>query len=234
MDDPRERYRELLAQSLAADDPTGWFERLYAEARAGEAEVPWDRQAPHPLLIPWAQAGGSAGSAGASGASLTGAGRRALVVGCGLGDDAELVRALGYHTVAFDVSEAAIEAARERHPDTTVEYVVADLFKPPVGWHRGFDLVVEVYTVQALPIGYRQRAIEQIGRFTAGSLVVVAAAREEHEPLEEVPPWPLTRDELESFTRTGLEVVRVELLETRPGNPVWRAEFTRPAATAAP
>lgn len=191
------------------EDPTAWFDRLYTDAQAGRAVVPWDRHAPHPLLAGWAR-------------SHTGGGGRALVVGCGAGDDAELVAALGFDTVAFDISPAAIRAARERYPSSKVDYLVAGLFYPPPAWRCAFDLVVEVYTVQALPWGFHDRTIDAITSFVRGTLVVVAFARPDDEPLGDQPPWPLTRAEIDSFARNGLQPVSVELMESR----WWLAEFT--------
>jgi hypothetical protein len=66
----------LAARSIDAGDPTGWFNRLYAAGEAGEVPMPWDRATPHPLLAEWAESRKPAG-----------AGRRAIVVGCGLGAD---------------------------------------------------------------------------------------------------------------------------------------------------
>src|SRR5687768_3402693 len=40
------------------EDPTAWFERLYAEADIGTALVPWERSGPRLLLVQWAEAGG--------------------------------------------------------------------------------------------------------------------------------------------------------------------------------
>jgi hypothetical protein len=40
----------LAAASLAAGDPTGWFDRLHAAGAAGRVPVPWSRRYPHPLL----------------------------------------------------------------------------------------------------------------------------------------------------------------------------------------
>lgn len=48
---PDTQARHFAAEPLAADDPTSWFERLYASAAGGEAVVPWDRGAPHRLLV---------------------------------------------------------------------------------------------------------------------------------------------------------------------------------------
>ena len=118
--DPDAKARGLAAESIGAGDPTGWFERLYAGAEAGEEVVPWDRGSPHRFLVQWAEA-----------RRLSGGGRRALVVGCGLGDDAEYVAGRGFGTVAFDISASAIRAARRRYPDSAVHYVTADLLDPP-------------------------------------------------------------------------------------------------------
>ena len=74
--DPDEDARRLSGEALRDGDPTGWFERLYADAAQGQAIVPWDRRAPHPLLVEWI-------------AQPTDTSRcLTLVVGSGLGDDA--------------------------------------------------------------------------------------------------------------------------------------------------
>jgi SAM-dependent methyltransferase len=204
----------------AADaDPTGWFEPLYAAAEAGEAVVPWDRGGPSPLLVEWTAA-----------RAPEGRGARAVVVGCGLGDDAEHVAGLGFRTIAFDIAPTAIRGARRRFPGSRVEYVVADLLDPPADWHRAFDLVVESITVQALPDPPRPVAIANVASLVApgGTLLVLAAAREQHEPANG-PPWPLTRAEVESFATGGVEAVRIEDLRhmPEPWERRWRAEFRR-------
>jgi SAM-dependent methyltransferase len=204
-----------------AADPTGWFEPLYAAAERGETEVPWDRGAPNPLLVEWTGEHAPSGD-----------GRRAIVVGSGLGDDAEHVGGLGFQTIAFDISPTAVRSARRRFPDSPVEYVVADLLDAPPAWRRDFDLVVENITVQALPAGVRPRAIAAISGLVApgGTLLVVSGARDADEEVDG-PPWPLTRAEVESFAGDGLEEVRIEELP-RPFGPwarSWRGEFTRPA-----
>ena len=108
--DPEETLRQLAAESLAADDPTGWFERAYAAGEDGTAVVPWDLRTPNRLLVEWAER-----------RDLKGAARSALVVGCGMGRDAEYVARLGFDTVAFDVAETAVRVARRRYPDGPVE-----------------------------------------------------------------------------------------------------------------
>lgn len=208
--DPDEQTRRIAAESLATDDPTGWFERLYSAASDGKAIVPWDRGAPHRLLVDWAH-------------GLDGAGGRALVVGSGLGEDAELIAGLGFDTVAFDVSETAIRITRERFPDSRVRYLTADLLAPPADWWAAFDLVVESLTVQSLPDPPRAQAIANVARMVApgGTLLVIAAAREPDEPAP-APPWPLTRAEIDAFASGDLEPVRIERIDGR-----WRVELRR-------
>jgi len=220
-EDPDELVYQLAAESIAADDPTGWFERLYVAATDDASVVPWDRGLPHPMLVEWVAA-----------KRLTGAGRRALVVGCGLGADAEYVAGLGYDTTAFDVSETAVRIARDRFPGSPVRYLAADLLDPPAAWREAFALVVESYTVQSLPESAHRRAIGQLTRLVArgGTLIVIAAGREAAEPVPQGPPWPLTDAEIAAFAADGLQPVRVEdIADPRaPMRRRWRAEFHRP------
>ena len=136
LDGSRAFARRLAADSIASGDDTGWFETLYAAAEHGTATVPWADLAPNQGL-----ASALAGVCG---------GGRAIVIGCGLGDDAGHVASLGFATVAFDVSPTAVDAAQRRFPRSTVEYVTADLLSPPHSWAGAFDLVVEVFTLQVL------------------------------------------------------------------------------------
>jgi hypothetical protein len=213
--DPDEHARRLAADG----DPLGWFERLYVQVQEGAAVAPWDRGGPHPLLAEWAEARG-----------LDGAGRRALVVGAGLGADAEYIAGHGFDTAAFDIAETAVRIARERFPASPVEYRVADLLAPPEEWRRAFDLVFESLTVQSMPPALHADAIAAVAGLVApgGTLLVVSTARDEDDAAG-APPWPLTRVEIDAFATDGVEPVQIEELRD-PGAPRrWRAEYRRPA-----
>lgn len=220
-----ELVRGIAAEAIAGGQPTGWFERVYAAAAAGQTTVPWDRGMSHPLLTDWAAA------AGLTGRRPGGQAATAVVAGCGLGDDAEFVAGLGFAVTAFDISPTAIAGARERFPGSAVRYVAADLLDLPGDWRRSFDLVVEVLTLQALPDPPRAAAIGAIGTLVApgGRLVVIDRGREESEP-DEGPPWSLTRAEIDAVARPGLSAVSIEdLRDTEPPGLRWRAVFRRPA-----
>ena len=88
--------------------------------------------------------------------NLQGDGRKALVVGCGLGDDAKFLDDLGFDVTAFDISPTAIEWAKKLHADTNIKFYVADLFDTPQEWRKAFEFVLEVYTIQPLPLEMRE------------------------------------------------------------------------------
>src|ERR1700730_1928051 len=101
----RKRARELATEYLRKGDPTGWFELLYKEAEQGQNVVPWaDRGANPALLDFWSVNPQSTQE------------KKALVIACGLVDDAQQLEAWGFETTAFDISETAIRMARQRFP----------------------------------------------------------------------------------------------------------------------
>jgi SAM-dependent methyltransferase len=230
----RARVRALVTDALARGEPTAWFDALYREAGDDATRVPWADLAPNPALVAW-----TAGPAALEGA------KTAVVVGCGLGHDAEFLAALGLDMTAFDVSPAAISWCKRLHPTTRVHYEVGDLFALPAAWRGRFDLVVEVYTLQALPSRVRADAAAAVRSLLAprGRLFVFARMRDDGPaapPFDEStagPPWPLGRRELARYT-AGL-AVDVPFVESPDGadpaivrgHGVWRAttleRFTR-------
>src|SRR5688572_27058907 len=110
-DSHRAAARELANRYVQQGDPTGWFDMLYRRAGGEAAVIPWADLRPNPHLVEWL-----------SHAALPPRPRRrALVVGCGLGDDAELLASLGWSVVAFDISAEAIRWARQRFPQSPVD-----------------------------------------------------------------------------------------------------------------
>ncbi|MBM3576828.1 MAG: class I SAM-dependent methyltransferase [Alphaproteobacteria bacterium] len=193
-----------------------WFETVYTLAEGDPAGVPWAYLEPRPLLEEWL-------------ATHSIVGLRALDVGCGLGDNAEALARAGARVVAFDLVERAAQWARERFPKSEVDYQVADLFNAPKEWRGAFDLVHELYTLQALPEALFPDAARALASFVAsgGTLLIISRARDEGEALGG-PPWPLTRKDIESFAVDGLRLVSLEDIPASGDFPRhWRAEFRR-------
>lgn len=225
-DDPRSRARTLAAEG----HPLLWFETLYREREAGEAEVPWADLRPQPLLVEWLDRRASEG--GDDPPARAGTPPRALIVGCGLGDDAEEVARRGFRTVAFDIAPTAVAACRRRFPAGPVEYRVENLIDAPPEWDAAFDLVVEVHTLQVLPESLRALALRRLARFPrpGGTLLVIARGRDDGAPLGEL-PWPLCPSELAPLGSYGLTAVREEDLSDDEEPPVrrLRVEYRRRA-----
>jgi SAM-dependent methyltransferase len=218
----RDEMRRLAGESIARGDALGWFEDLYRSAGAEWERVPWADLVPNPLLVEWLASPAAAGLRG-----------RALVVGCGYGDDAEALAAAGFAVTAFDVAPSAIEACRARYPATTVEYVVADALAPPPAWHGAFDLVFESYTLQVLPAKARAPLLARLAETVApgGALLVLCRGRDPEDPEGDL-PWPLLRAELDALRAEGLEPVRFEDLLDDETPPVrrFRALYRRAAS----
>ena len=201
-----------------------WFEELYAQVESsGLSAVPWADLEPNPNLVAWLDR-----------EDVDCSGKSALVVGCGLGDDAEELSRRGFQVTAFDVSGSAIAIAAKRFADSAVEYVAADLFQPPEDWTGRYDLVHEAYTLQVLPSRLRRTALGQLAGFVApsGDLLLIARARDDAEDPGQL-PWPLTRAELDAVTGFGLERIAIEDYFDDEVPPVrrFRAVYRRPSNT---
>jgi len=208
----RARARELAAQFAERGDNVGWFDAFYKEAGGDNEQIPWADLEPNKFLTLWADAVG-----------LKGNGRKALVVGCGLGDDAKYLYDLGFNVTGFDISPTAIEWAKRIHAETDIRFEVADLLQPFREWLGAFDFVLEVYTIQPLPLKIRDSVIDSIAGFVGneGELVVVTRGREDDEEPVEL-PWPLSRKDLSRFETHGLKQTDFRILDGDEDPPMPR------------
>jgi len=210
---------ELGAKAVAEGEPTRWYDELWSAAGRGEVPLPWDHTDPNPVLASWATEPGD--------------GRRAVVVGCGLGADSEFLARNGWRTTAFDISPAAVAAVRERYPGSTVDYRegnLLDLTGGSADLVGAFDLVVEIYTLQALHPSLRDQAVAGVRGLLApgGTALVVQVVRRDDQPRSTEPPWTLTRAEMEAVAGDGVELESLdELLPAGRVNPLWQLVLTR-------
>lgn len=213
----RQRIRQLAERLLPSGDFAGFFEAVYTTAQGDPADIPWADLQPHPLALEWYTQH-----------NIHGRERRALVVGCGLGDDAEELARLGFQVTAFDISSRAIAWCQQRFPNSSVHYQAANLFAAPDEWQRTFDFVLEIYTIQALSVTLRTRAIDNVARFVApgGQALVICRGRDVQEELTTM-PWPLSRDELAQFERAGLREASFEDLADNEDGRHFRVVYQR-------
>lgn len=135
-------------------------------------------------------------------------GKRALVIGCGLGDDALALEAQGYTVDAMDISPTAIELAKQRHPASKTNFHVGDIYAMTKASKEAYDFVYEGLTVQSLPREDREKLIAIITGLVAygGTLLVYAHAQNDKENYGG-PPWPLYAREFTLFEQNGLKKV---------------------------
>jgi len=216
----RARAGELAKTFLERGDAKGWFEALYAEAVGAAELIPWADLVPNPHLLSWLNENDPRVE-----------GRRALVVGCGLGDDAESLAARGFDVTAFDISARAIDWCKRRYPNSKVDYAVADLFELPAEWREAFYLVVEVNTLQVLPPELRPAAIAAMVNCVTpnGTSLVIARGREPNEDRGSM-PWPLTVSDLKPFAQSGLKLISFEDFFDQEDPPVrrFRVQYRKP------
>ena len=220
LEERRARVREIQAEFAARGDTMGWFDALYTEAAGDNEVIPWADLEPNSYFRKWAES-----------KDLSGDGRSALVVGCGLGDDAKYLHDLGFKVTAFDISPTAIEWAKKLYGDTDIQFETADLFQPFRGWLGGFDFVLEIYTIQPLPLEMRPQVVDAIAGFVkeGGRIVVVTRGRDDDIEPDEM-PWPMSRRDLSRFEDNGLTQTDFVIMPGEEGEPPrFVVEYVRSA-----
>ncbi len=210
--------QQLSEEYMAKGDPTGWFEEIYRASGGDVAQVAWSDLVANPSLVEWLEQNDAPG-------------RRAIVVGCGLGDDVDFLAARGFEVTGFDISATAIEMSRKRFPEVAVRFQVADLFDHPENWHRNFDLVFECNTIQALTGELRVKALNAIAGLVApGGVALVSCRSRNAGEKEDAFPLPLDHAEIAGFERAGLERLSIEEYadDQEPPVPHFFACYRRP------
>ena len=177
----------------AHNKASAWFDGLYQENKNSHENIPWARQAVNPLLQSYLD--DEEVHQG-----------KALVIGCGLGDDAMALAKVGYAVTAIDVSQTALDLAQARFPNTNIDFKKQDIFE----YKEQFDFVFEAFTIQSLPVEFREKMVKAVANTVAknGKLLLVAHKRE---AMFEGPPWPLTQEEVDLFKAEGLRELSHEI-----------------------
>ena len=188
------KYQKMVRSYQKSDDPMGWFDSIYSDAEGDYKSVFWADLQPNPYLVEWLQQN-----------PLNQQTKTAIAIGCGVGDDAEVMAQYGYEVIAFDIAPSAIELCIKRYPDTNVSYLVADLFDYPKNWFENFDLVYECNTIQVLPGKYRIKALKSMVSLMAnsGDILVSCRSRKNGEQEDDI-PLPLDKEEINGFVDAGL------------------------------
>ena len=178
---------------------SAWFDDLYKKHENEHHNIPWARQEVNPLLKTYLDE------------DLEHKGK-ALVIGCGLGDDAYALSNAGYDVLAIDVSQTALDLAQTRFKDSAILFEKQDIFDMQDKYFEYFDFVFEAFTIQSLPVEFREKMISSVVDTVSpnGSLLVVA---HKHEIDRQGPPWPLKIEDIKLFRIHGMEELSHEIVK---------------------
>ena len=212
---------------VRADDPYGGRPPTVHEQRAGQpwnasyldGPAPWDIGGPQPAVMHLASEG-----------AFTGA---VLDAGCGTGDNALHIAALGVPVLGFDVAETALSIARKRAAERCLdaEFVLADALRlDDLG--RTFRTVLDCALFHALEGDERRHYAASLAAATehGGQLHLLCFS----DAGPDTGPHPVAQEELRAaFTSSsGWSVTAVDsdrlLSRFAPqGAPAWRARIER-------
>jgi SAM-dependent methyltransferase len=187
------------------------------DASYRDGPAPWDIGRPQPAVARVAADGGFVGAV--------------LDAGCGSGENALHLAALGLSVVGVDVAETALAIARETAGDRglDVEFAACDAFGlQRLG--RTFETVLDCGLFHTFDVDERPAYVTSLEAVTArdATLYVLCFSDEGPDP----GPHPVGRDELCAAFRTGWTVVDIEpdRIQTRyhdDGAPAWLATIKR-------
>ena len=178
-----------------------FFEAVYAQSNRDKKKIPWAKDGANAQLKAYLETNPETG--------------KALVIGCGLGDDAKLLEQAGFEVTAFDLSASAVAWCEERFVNSKINFLVADILNLPSGMLAHFDFVFECQTIQSIPEPLRSQTIEAIASTVKpkGEILVIANGKQVNEQIIG-PPWPLDLKELNLFKTYGLQELNFTTSET--------------------
>jgi SAM-dependent methyltransferase len=213
---------ERSAGPLAGREPTSHERRAGRpwEASYSDGPAPWDIGRPQPAVARLAAAGGFSG--------------RVLDAGCGTGENALCVAALGLPVLGFDVAPTAVARARAeaRERGLDAEFTEADALRlGSLG--RAFDTVLDCGLFHALDGAERARYTSSLASVTRPGAVLYVLCFSPDGPA--TGPHPVSQEELRAAFRPagGWEIAAIEpdRIQTRfrdgAGGPAWLVTVRR-------
>ncbi|MDF1880908.1 class I SAM-dependent methyltransferase [Sulfurimonas sp. MAG313] len=163
-----------------------FFESIYKQSQGDVKQIPWAELKTNSFLEEYLSMHIGEG--------------KAIVIGCGLGEDAFALGEAGFEVTAIDISQTAIAWCQDTYDYTDIDFKVQDIFELPESMLEQYDFIFECRTIQSLPLMYRDKIIRAISSLLKpkGKILAIANGKNEGEKFDG-PPWPLARNELRLF-----------------------------------
>ncbi|MEV6139417.1 class I SAM-dependent methyltransferase [Nocardia sp. NPDC051990] len=188
------------------------------DASYQDGPAPWDVGRPQQAIVRLGAAGGFAGAV--------------LDAGCGGGENALHVAALGFSVLGVDVAETALARARAKAAErgTDVAFIAADALQLEL-LSRKFETVLDSGLFHSFDADERPAYVASLASVTehGGTLYVLCFSDEG----PDTGPHPVSRNELyTAFDGGGWRIATIEAdrIETRfhdDGAPAWLATINR-------
>jgi len=126
--------------------------------------------------------------------------KKALVIGCGIGDDADYLASKGYEVDAFDISPSAINIAKKRFCNKNINFFVQDIFSLPNNMINSYDFVYEGLTIQSINPKFKNELIKIISSLgKKDSHLLLYSNFQDDIDNYDGPPWPLYKRDFALF-----------------------------------
>lgn len=205
----------ILSDQIAYNSPTGNREVAVLapedwEQRWREGTTSWDLGGVTPSLVEYCR-------------EKNPRGLDVLVPGCGRGYDAHFLARQGARVVALDYAPAALEAARTTHPESRVDWQIADV--TVLDFKHRFDLVWEYTCFCALDPPRRQAYLAGVARALRPGGHYQGLVFHSF-PKSGGPPWPVDVENFRDLLATNLAIVAFEentqrSLKARLNTEIW-------------
>jgi len=189
------------------------------DASYQDGPAPWDVGRPQPAVVRLASAGAFAGTV--------------LDAGCGTGENALHIAALGLSVLGVDVAETALAMAREkaRSCGLDVEFAFADALQLET-LARTFETVLDCGLFHTFDGDERTRYVTSLASVTARDGTLYVLCFSDQGP--DTGPHPVSRDQLRGafnagsgWNVTAIEPERVLTRFHEHGAPAWLATIKR-------
>ena len=165
-----------------------------------EGETPWDKGYASPPLAQWLEKN-----------KLKGKG---LVLGCGLGHDVRLLSKYCDQVVGIDISQKAIDKAKDIEVVNKESYKVQDFFNLDRNFSQSFDWVVEHTFFCAISPNLRHHYVKNLVKVlrAKGDFLAVFFLKDRSNSTLEGPPYKIDKEAIKEYFGKYFDIIVTDFI----------------------